>query len=227
MKKIAVLAFICTLTLAYAQVSETEKPAVPASQEDVREVQKELQKEIQRLRAEGFKARKAAADIADREAEERKKMVKENALALERAEAKLESISREARKASDDQLRRQRIVWYFTGAVVFIGVIFLAWFLKKNRAEKIQQAIPGGLQKKQEILIDPDIPALKEFSARNNDTEKVPFILSLRDGQQFNCVAELKDGLTPLVYIEKETIPVAWDKRRQRAAKLAAPNTAV
>lgn len=218
MNKIAVV-FVLTLAGAFAQVSETQKP-VPASQEDVQG----LQRELTRMRRE---AKVAEKNATTRSLEERRKMLQENKVAIDATEKKLadklESIERQARKTSDDQLRTQRIAWSVTGVVGLIGTLLLTLMIRKNQKSGGGLVVPSEPSQKREILIDPDIPALKEFSARNNGISKVPFILSLQDGQQFNCMAKLqKDGLAPLVYIQGSSVPVAWDKRRQAAAKISA-----
>lgn len=209
------LVFIFVLASAYAQVSAIEKTVVPASKADVQE----LQKELKYIRQDALVAEK---NYANRSAMERQKMLQENKVAIEAAERnlknKLESIEREARKASDDQRRTQRIEWSITGVVV-LGLLVTFLMIRKNH-KKIATTFSSE-EPKLEILKDPDIPGLKAYSARNNGIQKIPFVLTLQDGEQFNCVAELKQGLAPLVYIENDPIPVAWDKRRKMAVRLA------
>lgn len=216
--KIATLMLMFALTSAYAQVGETDKPAVPASQEDVQG----LQKELQRMRRE---AQTAERNAATRSNEERRKALEaqeESKAAIAATEKKLaeklESIAREAQKASDDQLRTQRIVWSVIGVAGFIGILSIILVIRKDQSGLL---VPSEPSKGQEILVDPDIPALKEFSVRNNGISKVPFVLTLKEGHRFNCVAELKSGLPPVVYFEGDRIPVAWDKRRLAASKHA------
>lgn len=222
MKSVVVLfVFACTFVCSFAQVVGTaEKPTEPASREDVQE----LQQELKRMRRE---AQLAEKNSVSRNAQERQRLLQENKEAISVTEKKLadklEAIEREARKANEDRLRTQRVVWPIILIVLILGSLLLGlFFLRKSRTEeRVVYTIDVGQKREVPgILKNPDIPALKEFSAQNDGIEKVPFVLTLQDGRCFHCMAKLRDGLDPLVYIENESTPVAWDKRRQSAAKI-------
>jgi hypothetical protein len=199
---------------------QQEESANVASQEDVLL----LQKEIERLRHNVDAAEKRSMY---QNAEDQKRFEASQA-ALKMAEQnlakRLEAIEREARNASDNQLRTRRIVWFVTWGAVLFGIFLVSVLL--HAARKIttnrRTAIPFVVKENEgPLLADPDIPTLKQFSVGNNGIRKIPFVLTLQNGTKVNCIAELRDGLSPLVYIEKEKTPVAWDKRRQFAAKVA------
>lgn len=218
-----IFALVFTLVSAFGQANDP-KPAAPASQEDVRG----LQREIQRLQREGREARKAALNAAAKDAVAHQKMVEENAAAQQRAEAKLESIAREARQANDNQLRTQRIVWSVIGGAVLFG-IFLAWLLiRKSRVSKVV-IIPSSMKEGEPIpekIFDPGLHEIKR--ALEKKPEQL-FTLILPGGSDRpsqvvdECVARLIDGEVRITHMEGKPIsPVAWDKRRVSAAKFIA-----
>lgn len=207
---VAFFAFISALT---AQVNEKEV-LTPASQDDVRE----LQKEIRRLRIEALRAEQ---NSATRSSEDRQKILDEHKATISSMEKKLAdkmASLASIQKAGDDKMRLQIIALLSVGLAIFAVAVFSLGFLRKKTPGV---GIPVQDQNQEVgILVDPDVPTLREYMIEHK-TNIVPFILTLNDGRQFKCTAELKEAGLPLVRFDGSATPVAWDKRRPAAVKLA------
>jgi predicted nucleic acid-binding Zn ribbon protein len=220
MRNIAVLAFVfIPLVGLTAQTTSERATQTPASREDIQNATKEMKKTI----------RDTERKAAERIAAEREKTTRETKAAVENSEKRLKAEL--AEKAAQEELDRKRqrnemmlTVYGFIALVVIIIIFGVMLAIRKNRHET--QTLTTSLNNvRPEVLFNPNLLTLRDFSERNNGITKVPFVLPLREGVQFNCIAELRTGLAPLVYFDKEEFPVAWDKRRQKASDLMAQKT--
>lgn len=202
-----VLFFAITLILvASAQEAEEQETVVqPASQQDV----KSLEEKIQILNRQILAAEKKSATRSQAEKLEIQKAQETQKTMLVDLQKQLETAKKEAVAREKEQARQNwvmmRNVFVFFGAVILvIGVVFCFKLLKS---------------KKPPILIDPDIPQLKEYSVKYK-TKKVPFFLLLKEGDKFECVADLR-GSEVITQIGQDTSYVPWKKRMAHAAEIA------
>lgn len=212
----ALVMFVAPLFLCGWQSGAEVAP--PASRQDVWK----LEKELRQMRRQASEAeRKSVA----RSARERNRIIEENRAAVFAAEKKiaekLESVAREARKRSDDQLRTQRTVWLVVSGAVLIGMLVAALLMKKIRRPKMAvfSLTETGREGIPETLVDPDIFAIREALFKKG---KQKLVLYLQDGRQVDCVAELKSGEPFITEMEGKTVLVGWDKRRKSASKIVA-----
>jgi hypothetical protein len=216
MRNIAVLAFtFIPLVGLLAQTTSERAIQTPASREDVQNATKEMKKTI----------RDAERKSAERIAVEREKTARETKAAVENSEKKLkaELAEKAAQEELDRKKQRSEMMLTVYGSITLIVIIIIFGVMiaiRKNRREAEQTPTNALNESRLEVLVNPDILALRAFSERNNGITKVPFVLPLREGVQFNCIAKLRTGLPPWVYFDNEEFPVAWDKRRQKASDL-------
>lgn len=202
--------------IVYAQeAQDREMVAQPASQQDVRAVQEELQQ----LREEYKKAQEdfvIQSEKNELEAQlEFQKARKSYEAASVKAESKLaklqatiekqnkEAIERETKRAQEDWVMKRNAFLFFGIVVLVCGAVFSFKFLKFKKP----------------ILIDPDIPQLKEYSVKYK-TKKVPFIIKLKEGNKFKCIADLSKGEIT-AQIGDNMFDVPWKRRMVCAAKIA------
>ena len=223
MKRVLFFAFVLALALT---VCAQEEKSVPASQQDV----KNLQIEIGRLRQEAKAVESDSMARSKEERLERKRMLDANTAAISALEKKLDDAQKaneeQARKASEEEALRQRRVWYIAGGgvgIVVILVLLSSYFRKKKKvidSVVLSTSVVVEVENRQEVLTDPEIMDLKDFSVRNNGIQEIPFILTTHDGNKHNCLGVLRGSEIPLVYIGNNQTPVAWNKRRQWASKV-------
>lgn len=228
-----------------AQITTTDTsqvvPSDLASREDLRKATAEMKKSVrdaEKKSAEQIAKARADAErqaVKAREDAERqhKEVLRQSAEAEERLRAQVAEAAAKQQKAEEEAQARwkEEVKFWGMGGVgmIVFSLIALGVFLARGRTKAPEVRVdPTSLESDEDLLKDPEIKDLKEFAVRNGNISKVMFRLSLPsrgtslDGEQMICTAKLRGDLPPLVYFEGDPGPVAWDKRRKRAALIAA-----
>lgn len=214
----AIKAFVAVMAFASVGLYGQTDEEPPATRTDVRAAVSEMRKAVR-------DAEKRAADNGARL----------SSVTISETEKRFSAVKGEIAKANEENRRaldaeRLRASWFQRLAAsavalsLVMGAVTLVAVILRRRPEKAgsgQQSYavppaPGS-------FVNPDVPAIKEFAAAHG-LRTVPFTLKLeREGAEFACYAELRDGKPPLVrFVSDMDHPVNWDNRKQKAARLMA-----
>jgi hypothetical protein len=189
-----------------------------ASKEDLRKATIEMKKILSEAQKKSDARTAQLLKAAEEEKKQSEKRAEEAAKKLAAEIEKQKQAALESEKASRSNTVRIYIGIGLVFLVIVLGFVFV--LTKKHESKAI--LVASEKPESQKTLTDPDIPAIREF-ARRQGTKKVLFLLKLpRDKREFVCSAEIREGMSPLVYIEGDKTPVTWEKRKQRAAEIAA-----
>lgn len=228
------------LTLAYnvmgfAQTDETvtiqNQVPDPASREDLEKATLEMREAtLGAIRAADERAQEAI-NVANKQHQEM----------LDSAEKKQEEILNQSKADTDAKVeavlsaaemdRLERAEWWrgariYGGAGVLIVIITISLVAFKRPNKTVEVRVVQTTEKNSDgIRVDPDIPSLREYSARNGNINPVPFILTLHDGTKVVCEAQLNEESSPLIVsISGKKCFIRWKNRVKAVIKFLKDN---
>jgi len=198
----------------------------PASREDLQKATAEMKRAVRD--AEKKSATQAAKARTEAEKQHQESLQQSVEVEKKLRDEIITTAAKQQKVAEETEAKtRKMMFWGVGGVVAVLALIALGVVFARSRTKAPEVRVVQNHGKKTDILTDPDIPALKEFAARNGNISRVMFCLTLSqkgtlwDGEQIICTAELRENLPPLVYFDGDASPVAWDKRKRRAVLIA------
>lgn len=205
----------------------------PATREELQKAMKEMKKVVLDAGKKSAEesAKKAASLVeAERLRNEAQRLEAEKKLRDDMAEAEKNRTATavKERLAREDRERNQLIGMAIGFGLVCLGLVWLIRRSIETKVEKLTIVEKVPQVDKDGTLTNPEVSELREYAERKNASE-VHFKLVLPkkgtavDGRELDCVAEFKDSTRhPMIRFIGDSGSVAWDKRMQRAAILAA-----
>lgn len=230
--KSVVLAVIFALlpAVGFTQTSDGSANSVqsptpdPASREDLEKATAEMKKVTIAAVREANKRAQTAIDVAEKKHQE--ELAKSRAEAKAQAQATVNTVvsaNETTRLESAKQWRMVRI--YGGGGLLLVAIISLVAFKKRNKPVEIR-VIQTHTRNQEGILVDPDIQTLREYSARNENINPVPFILTLpKESVKVQCEAQLTENSEPLIVkVDGKKSFLRWKNRAGAVAKFLSDN---
>lgn len=219
---ISTVALLLTIISGLSAQEQVEQN--PVTKSDLEGVAAQMRSELRQLNKAAeerdTKAQENAQALAQQQSEELRRANAETEAKL-KAELALVEANRLKTEAERKRATRQTIL----GTMIFVllsGIIYGAIVVRRPAKAPEVRVVRNHQADDKGILVDPDSPALKQYSKDNGDINPVPFFITLpKEGLKLSCMAELVEGKKPLVVsVEKTTCKIGWDDRHKKIATL-------
>ncbi len=192
-----------------------------ATQDAVRQVGKRSAEELSREREA---ATKRQEEIIRRQDEDRRASEERSRAEEEKTRAQIAAAA--SLRQREEAKTRSVMIYGAVGVSAFLAVLAVSWFVVvRRRPTPVEVRVVRDHDNNNDgILVDPDIPALREYSLRNEGINPVQFYLTVGFGDNAVkrlCEAQLAVGMDPvIVNVDGKTCTIGWQNRQKKVLRL-------